>query len=873
MSGTFKASNGKQVRIVTPEEFEALNRGRAPYQTPWVAVDPNTTIDTVFENNQGEIVREPTMPSENVRRRAEMGEPSVVATPEKIELARKADQARWLAATADEHNLAAFANEAVPGMQFLQNAMVGKDAATEARRSLYGNNRGWSFAGNLAEFALGSRLIGMGAEGLLGAERAAALGTRLGFSKESSAIARTGRVALENVAADTHFYVQNALNTGDPFSAEEWARQVGVGMVIGSPLILGTAVRGAAQAAVRAVGQSDMLGMLRTGLYMGAAAAPAGSIKAAQRLRGGVIVGLANKLFRRFRKPGLGVSAEEAARAEALYAQLDTLRVRAEAVDGMKNAAKRTQYLEDFKAAAAEDARFVDDIPWGTLQSRVNKMNSNTATIRNEARSVFKKLEGSGRHKTWESPITMSEAQRNRVLVVANEVMNHTSDVGMAEVAGTIKRKVLTGNASPESLRKALIEAGMDAKLRRGVSGGAAEVDDLISGVLRDQKVWGKRVAGSNSRALDAMNEVRQTWDELGQVHARKGLGDLGIEDGVRLQGKHAQVARMRKAINGLAEEGMLSERQVTAMSDKFTKAEDSIASGAEAYKDAIKFNSARSAAEAKLAKDFELAGEIPETLEDFIATKLNATAGIAGEVAEFTGKALDMILSTKPLAIASRGVGALHGFTEQEKYDLFEHIQGSLLKYSGNPTALIEDMGERLDRGATWDPGGADLAAAKTVNAIYYLASQMPRTDDTLYGRHVPQPLSGVEEFLEKYVAAYDPVSVAWAALRGEATPQMIDAVRVTNPKTYAELQLKIVEALARADAEKANPNAVAGASLFLGGMDPMYNGAFILQLQSTYAQTQTQDQVINGPRPAGNVRNRGPELSVTQRQQTNGY
>jgi hypothetical protein len=45
-----------------------------------------------------------------------------------------------------------------------------------------------------------------------------------------------------------------------------------------------------------------------------------------------------------------------------------------------------------------------------------------------------------------------------------------------------------------------------------------------------------------------------------------------------------------------------------------------------------------------------------------------------------------------------------------------------------------------------------------------------------------------------------------------------------------------------------------VAGLSVFLGNLDPMYTGDFIMKTQSTFAQTSTQDELINGPRGGGN-------------------
>jgi hypothetical protein len=208
------------------------------------------------------------------------------------------------------------------------------------------------------------------------------------------------------------------------------------------------------------------------------------------------------------------------------------------------------------------------------------------------------------------------------------------------------------------------------------------------------------------------------------------------------------------------------------------------------------------------------------------------------------------MLLSTKPMAYGARGVGALHGLSQEEKYVLFEEIQENLNTLAGNPNALIERLTPIMDRGAAADPHGTDLAGQKAMNTMFYLQSQLPPVDQTIYGRGVPQPLSAVEEFLEKWTATSDPISVGYAAFDGSITPQMVNAVRATNPKLYAEMQVEMANAMMQAPAEKANPHAMRGITIFMGGMDPLYSSKFMADLQSTYAQTSTQDEVINGPR-----------------------
>jgi hypothetical protein len=156
-------------------------------------------------------------------------------------------------------------------------------------------------------------------------------------------------------------------------------------------------------------------------------------------------------------------------------------------------------------------------------------------------------------------------------------------------------------------------------------------------------------------------------------------------------------------------------------------------------------------------------------------------------------------------------------------------------------------------------------------VNTMYWLASQMPKADDTIYGRQVPQPLSLVEEMLEKYVAAGDPISVGFAVLDGRVTQGMVDAVRVTAPAMYAEMNAIFADMMGKVAANEANPKVVSAIGMFMGGMDPMFTGDFIMQLQSSYAQTATQDGVMRGgPNNMPNPQDAGQSpFTTSQRQQ----
>jgi hypothetical protein len=333
--------------------------------------------------------------------------------------------------------------------------------------------------------------------------------------------------------------------------------------------------------------------------------------------------------------------------------------------------------------------------------------------------------------------------------------------------------------------------------------------------------------------------------------------------------------------MNVMADSGLISKEQLRGIETKLIEASDSFVRGTKAYADVIKINRSVKETSAVLQKQADLGMDIPTSQTTFAAQRdamVGETAGRVIELGEATAEALakgiNWISDPKRTVPMIRGVAGLQHITVEEKRALFETLQEEIPKLTGNPEVFIRKMEPLLNRGAQYDPVGTDLAGSKMVNAVYWLANQMPRPDDTIYGRAAPSPLSEVEEYLEKFLSVQDPISTAYAALQGRITPGMVSAVRVTAPAMYAELNSVFADALANIEANKADPKVVAGISLFLGGLDPMYSGDFIMKLQSSYAQTTTQQGVIQGgvnnmpnPKtgsPAGNAAS-----TTSQRQQ----
>jgi len=854
-------------------DFEAaeLNRGRPSYLPPITPVAGDAKIRVNYENMDGEIVDE-LAPSEYVRQRASSGE-NVVATPETIDIARQDAQVRERRAIADEENLTTFVNAAVPGMQIVQNALVGEEEAKAARADL-SVNVGANLVGNLTEFALGTVALGGLGRLVLPADRARKIGVITGLNKIegtgiSMAAKKAGQVAMGDALIETHMYVQNQLDTNGPFVAEDWAQQVATGMILGAPFVAGAALRGAGQAVRTAVGPglTSALGTARTAMTTMAVLSPKG-VESMKYARGAAASGLIGKLLRRFRKGGLAQTDEVADAARRIDNDLahSTDQLTPHRLDGMAPG-KRAAALDEYRRYG-DSPNALDDVDFTNMVPSIKKMGAAVNKVRTEALKMHRRLHGNG-----VTDLTFTDKARDAMIIQGNELLKHVDSAGMSDVKNAIKRGIIDAGDDATLMHKALIEAKVNARFRRGVDGGADIVDDKITAFLRDPKVFNKKQLQANVEIVGAVEKVVKVWDDLGDIKVpprSKDYESFQVTDGLNI-GKNSQsIAELRAAVDLRTEEGLRAKAQRDAFESSMVEAGDAVARGTKGMADAIKINKARNTSIGRLKKERDLAGTVADSPESFAAARMASAMQSGARMAELFSKGVDAFLSTRPMQAGAGITAAVHGMNKEEKRQTFELIHQELTNLAGNPMALTESLSQFVDRGAGFDPAAADHAAQKAVNTVFYLQSQLPPVDDTIYGRGSPQPLSAIEEFMEKFLAAADPVAAGWEVYAGTITPQMVNSLRATNPEFYAQMSAELAYVMSKVPENKANPKVVSAAGIFLGGLDPLYSGDFIASLQSNYAQTATQDAMINGPRQK--VKNPGAESSLTtsQRQQT---
>jgi hypothetical protein len=794
-------TDGNNTWVDTVANFERMNY-RRPVSMPKLSIVGDAKHRAVSTNQDGELVDE-LVSAETLATRAKFGE-FTSANKASIEAARQDAQRKIGLETADEEDLLSFARSSVPGIQYVENQLVGEDEANKARSELAVNAMP-NMAGNLVEYLAGGRVIGglagKAVKGALGAERAAHLGTAIGLgSTKGRPFLSAGKIIAEDVAIESHFYFQSlAEDTNKEFQAEDWMQQVAIGAMFATPFVLGAAGRGVGGAIAKKVGSSDMLQTLGTGLTTMAVMSAPGKLATAKLARSAAGVKLLGKLTRKGKAKGLS-AVDEGLQAQLLDALDDVGGLTPGSVAKM-SPAKRLKYIERVKPLLDEGGDMLDDIQWESIPKRTRNMTSKVEGFRKTILGLHTKLDGGG------TGVKITNRSRDKIITEANVLISQMTDEGMAPAAESLRRGILRQGGTPESMHKALFEARINARFRRGMAGGAEQADDSLRAFTENTEIFSPAQVKKNKIVNDAIDEVVDTWDDLGQVHLARDLDNVEISDGIQLQKLQGQVARIEKAMSTLEDADMLTAGQGKALKTKLIETEKAIIEGTQAYADAIKVNRARHNAAALLQKRSDVLGlDIPKTQGDYQALLEAGIKQTATDMVTFGSKVGNAILSQTPLKYATRGVGALHSMAVEDKYAAFEIIQQNLDASVGNAGYATDNLEQILAQPATYDPHGADIMGMKTTNAMHYLQSQLPRRPQGFYTRDDVQPLSKVEEFMEKYAAALDPISVGYAGLDGSITKSMVDSIRATSPAMYAELQVIVSEQFEKVRFEETN-------------------------------------------------------------------
>lgn len=847
---TIRLTDGQRDFAVNPAELDKTLRALPAKQRRNLR-HISGDITSVYPNEKGVLVRKPAS-LEQVINLIERGEDPIVTSADAPNNQKYlSQQQRRERASADSDPWMRTVNAFTPFIgQALQNEALGTKTAVEARARLNSADKGTGFVADVAAMVLGgAALKGLTAGTKLGAALGKTKGVQ-GFLNFQAA----------DAAATTYFEAKRLVDYDKPFVAEDFAQELLLGQLITLPFSSATAVRGAALSGARGLASKVKggAGGATKALDAGADMLVAGGILAPGAVsrdvfKGAVVGRIIGRSIKRLRgkKPRMAPQIDQVGQARKFHAmqQQQIGNFTPEKLRGM-TPTKRSQALIDVSGYAGRNADDLLDINFETIHDRTNDIRKGINVAQKHALNINKKV---GNPNLSAGP--MDIGQEARYVARSNELWGKIEAAGFGDIANYIEPLVYSKN--PRATLGQWMQARLDARYKRGDTGGGAQVDDWIGEFLEDSGVWSSD-AQRGSRVNQAINDVTEARSELLKMNIPKNLEQIQAGSAARLTSINRELDRLRKGYATLEREGLLTRSQVRGIETSLTDVEGAITRGAGAYSDAGRINAVRT--EAAKATDFRL-GEIVQASEDIKALQ---AASIEHELKNESklmqllrsGKIGDTIEKTAGVlgAASVGGVIALRELDKRDREVLFDHLQQTLAHYTGSPEAMEHGMEQVLAHTAS-EPEGNALAGMAMGTTLFHLAQNMPKSRNSLY----PHRATGRAQqwaFLNRFAAAQSPTSVAVAAVQGRVTPEMIETLKMTRPAMYNRLVNMFSEVIAEKGVEHFPRKTMAGIQKFIGGLDPIYRGGTLLRLQSDAAQNPQQQSIIN---PGGNPQQQG--------------
>jgi hypothetical protein len=141
----------------------------------------------------------------------------------------------------------------------------------------------------------------------------------------------------------------------------------------------------------------------------------------------------------------------------------------------------------------------------------------------------------------------------------------------------------------------------------------------------------------------------------------------------------------------------------------------------------------------------------------------------------------------------------AVHGTSHPEHTSkvkipgTYEGQVASVVKAASNPDQLMGHIQSATAGIQDNHPGVAASVAKHSVNALTYLAQNVPPQEHPNLDSLTPQldkpqvPITAQDSFTNKYKAVLDPIASLEKIKSGTLTKDEVDAIKATHPKTYA--------------------------------------------------------------------------------------
>ena len=784
--------------------------------------------DAVYTNTEGELVRE-TLSGDQIVARAGLGEDALIdgADDPKLQAFNRQQAVRAKKETAADESILATFNAINPmrmtGIpQALESAVMGEEQAIQAQNEIAEANPGETLFGNMA--------LGFGAGGMA-----------MGVLKGLGVTAKTGRglgllahVAVDEAAFETALYTKYVMDQRVDFQAEELAQNIVAGLMFATPVVGGALLRKPVWNAAKAVGRgggnavAGAAGLARDAMVMrGLGAGAKGS-----EFRSAAKLGLIERLFRG-RKAVTKV--DELAEMRKVMAKEETAIGRA-TPEGLRSAkgGKADEILDHVRKNMDQKAGYLDGID-------VNGMAKDLGGVRTATRQASNAVYRTARSMKVSQPIgigRLGKSQTKRLEAAMDNFLGYADDLGFADELGHLRDVASAGEYGR------IFQARLDMALKGKVGNRAtAQLDDTLRQLSEDTSLWGTGKALEQAKNLNrGIDRLADGFEQLRKMDIPDDLSK--IPEGTDLNQLDKAIAEIRGGLDHLHASKLLSFEQLRGITNTLDKVEDSLVTGKKAYVDAVKLNKARNSAaknhkarfERVRSGDVETAGALEARMEARVSETAAKMQGVKN--------ALKKVIEDGRVPVyTNRMLKVLRESSVDEKRELFMTMQEKIPMLVGNPEYMAKELEPFLAESPT-NPEVHAMAGVNTGNTVYFLANKLGRVDRTLYGKARPPSREKAVRFAETFAAMMEPVEVAYAAVTGEVTQDMIDAVRVTSPAMYTELSVLLSEAIAEMDPITTPRATYKGISKFLGGADPLNSGEVIMQLQSNYAQNEQQAQ-----------------------------
>ena len=813
----FNAGHGD--RVLDKEDFVAYMSNLSDAARARVKV--HGKHDAVYRNQDGELVRE-SISGDQVNARMGMGQQPMItgADDPKLQAQMRQQAARDKEATAAKEGILATANAIAP-VQGLAAQFMDEDVVDQGFAEIAAANKGESILGM---FTLGGKAGGMAMGGL----------HKLGVTaKTGKGLGLLAHVGVDEAAYETALYTNYIMNTRQDFQAEELSQNIVQGMLFAAPIVGGALLRKPIWSAVSMVG-GNVFGHAQNALVVGGlkASDPA---KASKYRRTAAVVGIGRRLFGG-RKTVTKVDELVELRKAAAKEEVAIGRATPEGLKG--NKAKREEILDAVKKNMDQKATYLDNIDVSTMAPALNK-------VRTAGRQAQNAIWGVNRGVSTGGVIGVGKLGKTALSHLESSMDNflgRADEMGLGDIVGHLR------DAKGHTNVGLLYQARLDLKLKGAVGNQSTELLELeLKAITEDPRIWGSSKAMEQANNINnGINNLTDGFRELKRLDIPDDLSKIPAD--TNLDALDAALGKIRKGADDLHASKLFSTKQKIALEAKLNKIEDALVEGKRAYVDAVKLNKARASA-AKNHKtrfdkvksgDVETVGALESRMEQRVGEWAKERTGLI--------KGLEYLATSGRLPIVTNRMLRFHRETTmQEKEDFFMEMQEKLPLMVSNPEVMAGSM-EPFMAEAPQNPQVHAMAGVAAGNAVYFLMNKLGRVDRTLYGKDRRPRRDRVLRFVESYAAMARPMDVAYAAVSGEVTQDMVDAIRVSSPAQYAELGQLLSAFVDNVELEKLPRKTQKGINKFLGGMDPIFQGPALIQLQSNYAQNEQQDQVTNG-------------------------